>query len=232
ASLRVESGGGFVEEQQVGIAQDAQRDVEPTALPPGQVPGPRLSLVAQPDGRDDLGGVAGVGVVAREMVHQLLDGDLVVARGALQHDADALAPARAGPLRVVAEDADLAGIPIAVPLEDLDSGRLTGTVRPEQREDLAGADVEVEAVDRGDIGVRLAQATDPDRVLRCGGSCRHGHHPDRRAPCCDSIERWDLLSTEWWTPGRGRWWARVRLIGMVRPLVSCLAGREDRRGRD
>ena len=46
--LRVEAGGRLVEEQQLGPADDAEGDVEPAALPAGQLPraGPRLVLQA------------------------------------------------------------------------------------------------------------------------------------------------------------------------------------------
>jgi hypothetical protein len=170
ARLRVEAGGGLVEEEQFRVAEDAQRDVEPAALAAGEVAGPGAALLVQPDGGDDLVGIAAAGVVAGEVVHQFLDGDLVEPAGALRHDADAGAPVRSGLLRVLPEDGDLAGVAVAVALEDLDGGRLPGPVRAEQGEDLAVRDVEVEPVDGGHPGVGLAQSADAD-----GGGCRCGH---------------------------------------------------------
>ena len=63
---------------------------------------------------------------------------------------------------VDAEDDRLAAVGRAQPLEDLDRRRLARTVRPEQAEDLARRDVEVDAVDGLDVAVALDQAADPD----------------------------------------------------------------------
>jgi hypothetical protein len=51
---------------------------------------------------------------------------------------------------------------------------LARTGRPEQREELAVADVEVDAVDRGDAAEPLSDAfeTDRDRLLRLGSCVR------------------------------------------------------------
>ena len=55
-----------------------------------------------------------------------------------------------------------------MPLEDLDGRGLAGAVRAEQGEDLAAGDLEVDAADRGDVPVALAQ-------VPSGGLCRcHG----------------------------------------------------------
>src|SRR4051812_45000029 len=47
--------------------------------------------------------------------------------------------------------------------QDLDRRRLAGAVRPEEAEGLADEHVEVDAPDRLDLAVRLAQPTDLDR---------------------------------------------------------------------
>ncbi len=103
-----------------------------------------------------------VGVEAPEEVDDLDDRQLRVHRRGLEADADAWLE-RVGVLRDVdAEDDRLAGVGRAQALEDLDRGRLAGAVRPEQAEDLAGADLEIDAVDGGDVGVALDQAADTD----------------------------------------------------------------------
>jgi hypothetical protein len=50
-----------------------------------------------------------------------------------------------------------AGETDSVRIQDLDNGRLAGAVRSEQRDDLAAADVEVDAIEDGRLAVRLAQ---------------------------------------------------------------------------
>ena len=56
-----------------------------------------------------------------------------------------------------AEHLDLAGVGLGQALADLDRRRLAGAVGPEQAEALAGADLEVEAVDRDDVFVGFSQ---------------------------------------------------------------------------
>jgi hypothetical protein len=65
----------------------------------------------------------------------------------------------------VAEHAHLAGVGLAVALEDLDQRRLAGAVGPEQREHLAARDGQVHAVERDALAVRLAQIPDADGVV-------------------------------------------------------------------
>jgi len=100
----------------------------------------------------------------------------------LQHDADPLAERALAPRRVVAEDAHLARVGGAMPLEDLDERGLAGTVGPEDGEHLAAADVEVDRIERGHrAGVGLAQAADADgRIGRRPGG--------RRAPGDGHVE--------------------------------------------
>ena len=54
---------------------------------------------------------------------------------------------------------------VAEALEDLDGRRLAGAVRPEEGEDLAALDLEVDAGDRLDLAVALAQPADGDDRL-------------------------------------------------------------------
>ena len=69
-------------------------------------------------------------------------------------------------LRVLAEHPDLAGAALAIALEDLDRGRLAGAVGPEEGEDLAGLDLEVDAANGLDSAVGLAQPGRVDRGVR------------------------------------------------------------------
>ena len=47
--LGIETGGRFVQEQQLGLGDDAERDVEPAALSAGQRPDLRISTRCEPD---------------------------------------------------------------------------------------------------------------------------------------------------------------------------------------
>ena len=59
AGLRVEAGRGLVEEEQLGVADDAEGDVEATALAAAELADPVVGLVLEGDGGDDLVDVAG-----------------------------------------------------------------------------------------------------------------------------------------------------------------------------
>ena len=97
-------------------------------------------------------------VVAAKEIDHLLDGKEALDAGALEDDADSSLQGALVELRVVAEDAHLAGVVVAVAFEDLDGRGLAGAVRPEQAEDLAGAHGEVDALEGLEVAVGLAQA--------------------------------------------------------------------------
>src|SRR5205807_5524916 len=123
---------------------------------------------------EDLAGGPGVGVVAAVELDGLLHGEEWFDARLLEHDADALQQGPLPPGRVVAQDPDLARVGGAVPLEDLDGGRLAGPVRPEEGKDPTLRHLEVDAADGRDVAVGLLQAPDADgrrtlhaRILSC-----------------------------------------------------------------
>ena len=96
------------------------------------------------------------------------------------------------PGRVLAEDADLAGVGRAEALQDLDGGGLAGAVGPENGDDLAAVDLEVDAAHDLAVAVGLAQAADADHRRALGaaggrgdgrfeGVREHAGNPARRA---------------------------------------------------
>jgi hypothetical protein len=94
---------------------------------------------------------------------RLGDGDRRPELRLLQHHADPLSVGRACSFRIEAEDVDLAGVAGAVALQNLDRGRLAGTVGAEETEDLALCDLEADPADRFVVTVGLPQAVDGDR---------------------------------------------------------------------
>src|SRR5262245_13463413 len=161
----VEARGRLVEEEELGIADQGEGDVEAPLLPAGQGRGPGIRLLSEPDQVHGLVDVPGREVVARVLLDGLARGELRDEPGLLQDEPDPVAPGAVGPLRVDAEDAHLAGAPRPIALEDLDRRRLAGAVRPEKGEDLAGADLEVDPSHRLEAVVRLAQAFHADHGL-------------------------------------------------------------------
>src|SRR4051794_36415845 len=83
----------------------------------------------------------------------------------LEHDPDSLAPVAVRRGGIGAQHADLAAAARPVALQDLHRGRLSGAVRPQEGEDLGARDLEVDAANRLQLAVGLAQATHADHWL-------------------------------------------------------------------
>jgi len=96
-------------------------------------------------------------VEAAEQVERLFDRELVGELSFLKLDAQPLpqTPRAAGP--VDPQKLDRPGVRRQQPLADFDGGGLSGAVRPEQREALARAGVEVDPIHRHYVAVSLAQ---------------------------------------------------------------------------
>ena len=161
--LGVEPGGRLVEEEQLGPADDAERDVEAAPLPARELRGAAVALLRQPDGLEDLVDVAGVPIDLRGAGDHLAHRQQVESLRALEHDAQPLPPVEPSGLGVLPQDAHLAAVAAAEPLEDLHGRGLPGAVGAEQREDLSVVDLEVDAGDGGDAPIALVQALDLDR---------------------------------------------------------------------
>jgi hypothetical protein len=167
ACRRVEAGRRLVEEDEVGVADEGDPEVEATLLAAGQGLHTGVALLSEPDEVDDLVHVAGPLVVAGEEAVHLAHGQERAQLGLLQDDADPFPQRARGRARVVPEDDGVAAVPVPVPLEDLDRGRLPGTVRPEEAEDLSLCHREAHTAERCDGSIRLREVGDDDRV-------RHG----------------------------------------------------------
>ena len=144
----VEAGRRLVEEDQLRVADQRQRDVEPPPLSAGQRRGALVGLRGEVDQRERLVDLARSAVVAGVEREALADAQAGLGLGFLQDDADPLAPARRRAPRVAAEDLDRRRRGLAEALEDLDRRRLAGAVGAEEGEDLAAADLQVDAADR------------------------------------------------------------------------------------
>jgi hypothetical protein len=85
---RVEAGGRLIEEEQVGVARQRDRDVEPPLLPARELDHPRVPLAGQADQLDDLVAGSRARIIARVHGDGLGDRQEAVHTGGLQHDAD------------------------------------------------------------------------------------------------------------------------------------------------
>src|SRR5439155_12751152 len=129
------------------VSDEREPEVEATPLPARELPHDRLGLLLEPDDRDHLADRPRLVIVPGEEREALAHGEVFVHRGRLENDADPSAPVARRLRRVRAEHRHRARVAATVALEDLDRRRLSGAVRPEQREDLALADLEADATD-------------------------------------------------------------------------------------
>src|SRR4051794_11125332 len=180
----VEARGRLVEEDELRVADQRQRQVQAPQLAAGQGPRQGVGLLVEADQGDDVRDVARRRVQARPVRHGLAHLHVAVHAHGLQDDAHAPAQLELAQGRVVAQHGHVAGGPRPVALEDLDRRRLARPVGAEQPEDLAAAHREVDAAHGLVLAVGLVQARDDDGV----GGGHHGHdvklHPMRCA-CID-----------------------------------------------
>src|SRR5579872_649407 len=165
AGGRVNAGGRLVQEDQLGVADERQGQVQAPQLATRQCAGRGLLLPFEPRQGDDLIHRPGVGVQRREVLERLPHPDVAVQPGALEHDADP-GPQRARALAgIEPEHLDRAAGALPVTLEDLDRGRLPGAVGPEQSEHLAAADVEFDPPHGLEVSVGLVKIVNLDRQV-------------------------------------------------------------------
>ena len=106
----VEARRRLVEEDQLGVADQRQRQVQPPRLPAAQRPDPRVGLVLQPAERDDLVDVARARVQRGPVRERLAHAEEAVHAAGLQDDPDPLAQRARPRLGVQAEDRHLAAV--------------------------------------------------------------------------------------------------------------------------
>src|SRR5690606_36891100 len=119
---------------------DADRDVEPAALPARELRDPPVGELRETHRGEQLVDAPRPGlprarvrlVVAAEVLEQRADVPAAVVAPRLQDDADARAPLLARGRRVLAEDPDRAVGSGPEALEDLDRRRLARTVGPQE----------------------------------------------------------------------------------------------------
>ena len=164
--LDVHAGGRLVEEQNLRLVRQRLGDHHPALHPPGERHDPASALVPKRQLAQHLLDVGRVGGAPKEPAAeadrrpdrlervggQLLrdEADPEARRAVVAHDVVAVRRHRAARRRDDAAD-------------DVDERRLAGAVRPEQREDLPLADLEIDLLERHEArGVGLGQPLDRD----------------------------------------------------------------------
>ena len=193
---------GSSRNNELGVADEGDAEVEAALLAPRERLDPRVALLREPDELDHLVDVARARVVPGEhpvhLAHREHGGQL----GVLQDDPDLLAKRRAAAPGIEAEHLTSPASRGAVALEDLHRRRLAGAVRPEQAEDLAPLDLEVDPLDRLDVAVGLAQARDAERA-----SSRDSELSSTRIPATGNPGSWPVSAST--ISEQSGWWPTV-----------------------
>lgn len=143
----------------MGVDDERHRELKAPLLAAGELGGPSPGQVAQAQlGEHGFGGGRCPAGADRPPGDQLADGEGAREAGLLVHDAEA--PAGGRPAGVGAVDADHARGRHERPGERADERRLACTVRPEQREALAGPEGQVDAAQRVRPVVAVLQSSD------------------------------------------------------------------------
>src|SRR5215210_1307982 len=138
----VEAGGGLVEEHELRVAHEGERQVEAPPLAARELLGAGVRLLAEAHELDRVVRIAGVVIRLAEVPDRLPDGHTRVEAAALEHYAHALLQVAVAGGGVVSKHPHVASRAAPVALEDLDGGGLAGTVRAEEAEDLAALHLE------------------------------------------------------------------------------------------
>lgn len=187
AGSGVESGGRLVEEENIGRADDAEREIDSSLLPTRKTGDAFVELVGKFDHLDDLVDAPATGIRRAVEIQGLANGEFLVDTGLLQHDADAVAERSTSLGGIDPEDGDPSAVATAMSLKDLDRGGLPSTVGPEDGEHLPGLDRKGHAIDGPKVAVGLGEILNLDR---------RGHGPDATRAAEDrcSVERIDAFT--------------------------------------
>ena len=131
ARRRVESGRRLIQEEQLGLADDAQRQVDATALTARQRLDSSVGLLLQSDDLNDPIDQNTPREHRGEQFYGLPNSELLVHPGRLENHTNPLPKISACRRRIFTEDGHLAGGATPVTFEDLDGGGLARSVRPE-----------------------------------------------------------------------------------------------------
>src|SRR6266511_490689 len=187
AQLHVDAGGGLVEEQDARLVHERLADEEPPLHAARQGAAVRRALREEVERGEELDEPLlreADAEIARLDAERLLDREERVVVQLLGDEPHGLARGAVFGDDVLAEDAHLARGGAEQPRHDRDERRLPGAVRAEQGEDLARANLEVHAVERGERAEALRDATDRDDAVHGRTlplSRRMSAHPERSA---------------------------------------------------
>jgi hypothetical protein len=188
--LRVETSGGLIEKEQIGIADNGAGECQPLLLAAGQFSDPRAALFVELHQADHVIDRSASIIEASKQTNCLFDGELFAELCFLKLNAETLTQLSLVAVPVEPEELDLPRVRRQQPLANLDRCRLPGPVGAEETKALTGGNDEIEPVDRADVVIVLSKIPHIDGVIvtrECGrwaGKLREGHGEidEARAP--------------------------------------------------
>ena len=140
SAVRIEPGGGFVENEKVGPADERDSDRHPLTHPLRVAAGAAVGGLDESDAFEQLAGIV-VGILGHDgMLDVLVAGEARVCAVAFEKKARSAADRDRLLVGVVAEDANRAAAGRREVEHGVDRGRLARAVRPQKAEHLAGFD--------------------------------------------------------------------------------------------
>src|SRR5262249_10345739 len=160
-----------VQEDQVGVADERQGEVQPPQLSARQLAAAHVGLLLQACQLQNLLDIARARVEARPVAQRLPGSHVAVDPARLEDDPDAAAKLDRPSGGIVPQHGYLSAGALPVALEDLYRRGLAGSVRAEQPEDLAAMDVDVDPAHGLELAVALYE------VAHLDGRGRIAHGP-------------------------------------------------------
>jgi hypothetical protein len=165
--VRVQPGGQLVQDGDLRVADQRQRDRQPLLLAAGELGEPGVTLVGQPQVLQQRPPVGRVLVEGAVEVERLPDLHLLGKLAFLELCPDALPELVAVASRVEPEHRHPAGVGDAEALDRLDGGGLARPVGAEDAEDLAPLDGKRDVMHRDAVAVSLVEVLDLDDRHAC-----------------------------------------------------------------
>ena len=160
ADLGIEAGGGFVEEDQLGIVDHGHGEGEALLLAAGKRTVDSVAFFGKLKALEQSVGIDGFLIKRREEAHGFVEFDLVGKVGCLEADADAFFERAGVGGGVKAEHANIARSALTEAFEDFNGGCFAGSVGAEKSEDFAVFDGEIDAANGFDCAVVFLESGD------------------------------------------------------------------------
>jgi len=157
AGLRVEAGGGFIEKQKIGIANEGAGESEALLLAAGKIADAGILFFFELHERNGFGGAGALFKKTAEQAKRFEHGQLFRELRVLKLNAEALAELLGIGLPMHAKKFHFTSIGGGETFADFDCRGFACAVRPEEAETFAGTDFEIEAVDGNHVLISLAK---------------------------------------------------------------------------